>query len=176
MEGVTFYPGVGTIDRSRPDRIRILDDTGAVRIILRDGFIYISGLLYIGREPRKNEKEDMSLGLSLLPVECLESPAFCQTVLEVAPSPDLLREVQEIPAQPVPRRFNTYLCEHESSGDPRYGNTQTTGSGEKLMMVAVRELLRFADHPGVFEEPQNRAVWAYLRELPEDSMIALYWD
>jgi len=27
-----------------------------------------------------------------------------------------------------------------------------------------------------YEEPQNRAVWAYLRELPEESMVALYWD
>lgn len=121
----------------------------------------------------------MGLDLKLLPVEGdWEKEGYSQTVLTLEQCPDLFCSLSDFSRQfehPVPAMFNTYLS-GLNVRDEHYGNTQKTGTGDPLRMGPVRELLRFSDHPGVYEEPQNRAVWAYLRELPEESMVALYWD
>jgi hypothetical protein len=42
--------------------------------------------------------------------------------------------------------------------------------------VLARDLWVFNDHEGVVDNPENRATWAFLRELPADAKIALWWN
>jgi len=45
-----------------------------------------------------------------------------------------------------------------------------------MVMVPAGALRALAAHPDVVNNRRNRAVWAYLSEMPSDQMIALYWD
>jgi len=126
-------------------------------------------------EVRTEEVEGMGLDLKLLPV-CGKDLDYSHVVLDMVRCKELFEALMQLPSRDILPTFDTFLCRDGEYEEEHYGNTQEDAYGERLQMVAVRELLRFVDHPGVYEEPQNRAVWAYLRELPEESMIALYWD
>lgn len=146
-----------------------IDDSGVFEILLPPGF---PSLL---PEVSTEEDEDMGLDLKLLPV-CGKDLDHSHVVLDMERSKSLFGALMQVSTRDILPTFDTYLCRDDEYEESHYGNTQEDAYGERLQMVAVRELLCFSDHPGVFEESQNRAVWAYLHELPEESMVALYWD
>lgn len=57
-----------------------------------------------------------------------------------------------------------------------YGKTIKDPYGSDVKYITVRDLLPFRDCDGVMDNHQNRAVWAYLNELPKDTKIALFWS
>ena len=44
-----------------------------------------------------------------------------------------------------------------------------------LCHVSCGDLLTLRFHEGVQDNPENRAAWAYLAELPPNARIVLYW-
>lgn len=119
----------------------------------------------------------MGLDLQLLPVSNRLSSQdwFSHTVLDCERRRGLFEAIQELRGERVPETFHTYVSRDAEYEESHYGNTQTTSYDEPLKHVSVRELLFFASHEGVKDNPLNSAIWAYLSELPPEMRVALYW-
>ena len=115
----------------------------------------------------------MGLDLYLLPIES-ETVHFSHTVLNCQRRPDLFKELLSIPSEPVSQYFSTFLSRGED-GEHCYGKTTTTPYGQALTWVRLESLLLYRDHIDVRDNSRNRAIWAYLGELPPFTKIALYW-
>lgn len=119
----------------------------------------------------------MGLDLTLLPFEADYGDwGFSHSVLNLERRGELLDEILELRAHPVPLNFGTFLCRDDAYEEPHYGNTQETPYGEPLQWVRVTSLRDLSERRGVIDNCQNRAVWAYLKELPNDAKVALYWS
>lgn len=121
----------------------------------------------------------MGVDLALLPFdgELSDDVAFSHTVLDCFRRRELWEHIEALPDEPVPARFDTYLS-HDDAWDEgtHYGNTQRTPYDTPVRCVRVADLLPLRHHQGVQDNPKNRAVWAYLAELPPDTRVALYWS
>ena len=110
--------------------------------------------------------------LCLLPFDfASEDCRSSDTILECADHSELFQVISKLQATPVPRHFDTYMCRNHEG----YGNTQKDRFGEPLMCVTVEQLLILALQEGVTRFVRNRAIWAYLRKLPRNTKVALYW-
>ncbi|MBW3637022.1 MAG: hypothetical protein KY445_11275 [Armatimonadetes bacterium] len=118
----------------------------------------------------------MGLDLTLLP---FDGATYSQTVLPVVLSEELaemLMEVERKKGRHVPETFNSYLSREGFDGCTHYGRTTETPYGELLKSVQVKDLLKCWDHPNVLEGSINRAAWAYLSRLENDTPVALFWS
>lgn len=113
--------------------------------------------------------------LALLPFESgSEGRAFSYSVLECIQRSDLFERIRELIAVPVPRSFDTYFSRRGGKSS-LHGNTQTDRNGEPLTRVRALQLLPFASHESVGNSSRNKAIWAYLAQLPPKTWVALYW-
>lgn len=122
----------------------------------------------------------MGVDLSLLPFERPGMPddwAISHSVLFCERRSNLFADIAEIEkkgAAIVPKDFGTYLC-RAGGGDSHYGNTQETPYGDPLRTLLVRDLLGFAKHEDVLDNPRNRAIWVYLAQINPETPVALFW-
>ncbi len=118
----------------------------------------------------------MGLDLTLLPFDAdSERMNFSHTVLSCERRGQLFEEIQELRATPVPEDFTSYLSLDGEYEEHHYGQTHETPYGEPLTYVLAGQLWPFASHEDVMSQSKNRAIWAYLAELPPDTKVALYW-
>jgi hypothetical protein len=119
----------------------------------------------------------MGLDLTLLPFDADHGAgfSFAHSVLQCARSRELFEAIQKLTETPVPAEFYSYLS-REDDAAAHYGVTTTTPYGEQLGWVRVADLLAFAEHVEVIGNHKNRAVWAYLGQLPGRTKVALYWN
>lgn len=103
----------------------------------------------------------MGIDLTLMPMNAHAS----FTLLPLDRDYDLHDKIQALDSQPIPNGFVAYngagftALPKDAYGDPiRY-----------VLAGALRELAINSIHV------RNRAAWAYLKELPDDHQIALYW-
>ncbi len=98
------------------------------------------------------------------------------TSLEVVRSRDMWREILALESQPVPEIFLT-LFGDVYPDEPDYWNRETSvdSYGKPLRWVFAGALAALRDYRNIPEESGNRAVWAYLEQLPPDYKVALYW-
>jgi hypothetical protein len=120
----------------------------------------------------------MGIDLLLLPIHPTDNTrAFAHTTLEVQRRHELLSLIRTLPSQPVPPFLETLV----SMAGPQeleawvQGDTQTDSYGDPLRCVRAEDLWLLANHPAVEDNFVNRATWAYLVQLPEDMLIAIYW-
>ena len=119
----------------------------------------------------------MGLDLTLLPFNS-NSPTsdFSQTVLPCFSRKNLFGQIAKLSNQrDVPETFNSYLS-GGSDGERCFGLTLNTAYGEPLKCVKAGDLAALWVHHDVQDNSINKAVWAYLAELPEDTNVALYWN
>jgi hypothetical protein len=122
----------------------------------------------------------MGIDLCLIPFELQDDRAFPCGMLDLNRHSDLWPIIRALPTRPVPEEFKTYLSTEPIEGFPDYefrheGNTQIDAYDDPLLCVSVVDLLSVADSPWVKGDWYNRAAWAYLRELPDRILVALYW-
>lgn len=121
----------------------------------------------------------MRLYLALLPFDADHGEwGFSHTILSLERRSELfdaILKLEEERGQPVPEEFGTYLCRDDEYEEAHYGNTQGTPYGEQLMWVSAGGLMGFGWHESISETPKNDAAWAYLRALPPQTKVALYW-
>lgn len=114
----------------------------------------------------------------LLPitVDSMES-GLAHTTLEVTRRRELWPLIHSLPSQPVPTRFETLVSNevHNHWNIWMQGNTQVDAYGGKVLCVLVKDLLLLGNHPCVIDDFLNRAVWAYLGQLPDTMRVAIYW-
>jgi hypothetical protein len=118
----------------------------------------------------------MSLDLKMIPLECdRDDWGFGHSLLSCGAGSVWHERLKNIPRTPVPKDFGTYVSRMKTdSGDgPQYGNTQQTPYGEPLECVTVGQIV---DSSGSRDfGTKDLAVLAYLRILPRDMRVALYW-
>jgi len=123
----------------------------------------------------------MPIGLKLLPIfgGIRDSFIFSHSIIECAERSKLAGEIEEMAREKghiVPGDFTSYLSRDDNYEEPHYGKTLEDCYGAPLYYVNVNDLLQFSKHEAVLDNYKNRAVWAYLRELPKDTEIALFFD
>jgi len=122
----------------------------------------------------------MGLDLTLLPIftRMKSEKWFSHSVLELNREPELFEKILEVERKVgilVPPDFDSYLSRGEGNEESHYGETCWTPYGDPVKYVRVKDLLKFRYCNEVYDYFLNRAVWAYLKELPEDIKIALFW-
>ena len=85
-------------------------------------------------------------------------------------------KIDDLHGMPVDDDFHSYLGRQEGRDDAGYGITTTTPYGDRLTYVFAKHLKPLVNHKGVTDNDTNRAVWAYLKECPDELKIALYWS
>lgn len=112
----------------------------------------------------------MGLELLLLPIEGADEPlTLSGNFLSCERDYDLFDEIDKLPSTLVPPNYKFYYPTSNAYG---YGKLTKTLYGGKLTCVYVKDLLKCKPYP---ESHINRAIWAYLRELPPKARFALYW-
>lgn len=115
----------------------------------------------------------MGVDLRLLPFDADQGDfAYSHTMMEVGRDYDLHGKIRALKSMPVPSDFTSF-CARGVDGEPTYGKTSETPYGEQLEYV-------LAGHLAAIKLPRDawygvRAVWAYLKELPPQTKVALYW-
>lgn len=120
----------------------------------------------------------MAVDLFLLPMTAdFGNSAFAHTTLEVERKRELWPLICSLPSQPVPPQFETLVSIEgpEELDNWMQGNTQTDAYEKPLVCVFAADLKPLACHPLIRDSYVNRAVWAYLAELPDSLRVAVYW-
>lgn len=123
----------------------------------------------------------MGLDLKLLPIfsRMRDAMWYSHSVIELQRKSELFEKILEVEKKVgilVPPDFNSYLSRGEGNEEPHYGKTCWTPYGDPVKYVKVKDLLKFQYCDDVIYNFLNRAVWAYLKELPKDTRIALFWS
>lgn len=87
----------------------------------------------------------------------------------------VIEEIEKATGRDVPSDFNSYLGHDEEHEQTTYGATLKTPYGDNLKSVLAKHLKPLRQHPAVQDNWKNKAVWAYIEELPDELPIALYW-
>ena len=117
----------------------------------------------------------MSLALSLLPFEDVYGSRSSYSVLSCNLGGRLYDVIHPLPEQaPVPEMFMSHMS-REGGDDTHFGITKRDGDGELVQCLPALVLLRVKDNEFVQSNAKNRAVWAYLAQLPPETPVALYW-
>src|SRR5438876_287695 len=125
---------------------------------------------------RDRRRIKVAIDLTLLPFDH-EAPgsAFSHTILGCNGGGTLYEQIDKLDADPVPLSFRSYLSRDDEWEEAHYGETHETPYGAPLTCVSAKCLLRFRDQEEVAGNAKNRAVWAYLAELPPETRVALFW-
>lgn len=113
----------------------------------------------------------MGVDLTLIPVDCeMDNLNFGHSKLSLERRRELWDAIIEAKiAKPFGKPFSCYAGES-------YSEETEDCYGQSLTYALVNDLLKLFDHEGVVDNYTNRAIWAYLRELPANNKIILYWS
>jgi hypothetical protein len=117
----------------------------------------------------------MGLDLKLLPIENEHTgDCYSHTILSCSRSLDLFDEIMQLPSIPLSEPIECYLARSEYGGRC-YNDVIDSDYGEPLKWIRVEELWHLRIHKDVLDNFQNKAIWAYLNELPAGIKIVLFW-
>lgn len=115
----------------------------------------------------------MGIDLTLIPIDHeSDTLNFGYTILQVERRRVLWDSIRRLPHSPLPVNFRT-LSEYQFK--PVEGGEYCDAYGCALRCVWVHELMKLQDEAEVRDNWQNRAIWAYLGQLPPHFKVVLYW-
>lgn len=119
------------------------------------------------------QEKNMGVDLRLLPFDSDSGDeAYSQTILELGSDYDLHDKIKQLPALPVPPSFRSFSGQVETFEGTCYGETKETPYGEPVLFVRAGDICSIRLKDATYVE---RAIWAYLKELPRHTKVALYW-
>lgn len=98
--------------------------------------------------------------------------------LELERRSELWPVIEALPSEPMPKPLNCFLGtipDGSWEGENGYGECAEDPYGNPLRYVTVADLLTLSNHPAVKDNWLNRAIWAYLSEMPPDWQIVIFW-
>ena len=123
----------------------------------------------------------MGVDLTLLPLEADhpaegDKPAFqySHSMLNIWRSQALWPKIENLTQERVSAGFTSFMG-RAADGEHGYGKTTKDAYGEPIMWAAAGDLAKLAKSLQASDNPQNRAVWAYLSALQPETKVALYW-
>lgn len=115
----------------------------------------------------------MGVDLTLLPVYSKGS-WLCHNMVELNRRSELWPEFEKVTQIDVPEPIISYLATGED-GESKYGDVLEDPYGDRLKWTTAGNLMQLKDHPTIQDCWQNRGIWAWLAEMPEDWPVVLYW-
>jgi len=106
----------------------------------------------------------MGVDLTLLPLAA-DRIWMSHDIIRVGRRRELWGLVAQLPQKPIPEPLYCFDGPHEESP-----------YGERLTYTTAADLLTLKEHDAVTGSWTNRAVWAYLAQMPPDWPIVLYWN
>jgi hypothetical protein len=97
--------------------------------------------------------------------------SFAHTMMETGQNYDFHNKVKKLPSEPVPDDFTSYVA-RDAEGESCYGQVRDDCYGERVRMVRAGDVVKLRYKQGY---TRLKAAIAYLRELPPDTWVALYW-
>jgi hypothetical protein len=83
-------------------------------------------------------------------------------------------KIEALGARPVPEPLTCFQGVGPD-GDPAYGEITQDPYGQPLTWLPAGELATLHDDETVQDNWLNQAAWAYLRQMPPDWPVVLYW-
>lgn len=122
----------------------------------------------------RSKGEIMGVDLRLLPFDSDQGDwAYSHTMFEVGRDYDLHDKIRGLPQMPVPGDFTTFSGRRPDYDEVCYGQTQTTPYGEPVLYALASHLTAIKLPPDA--SARLKAAWAYLKCLPPQTKVALYW-
>lgn len=118
----------------------------------------------------------MGVDIAFLPVDSIEV-GFSHQILQTCRRSelnDIIEEIEKQHGRDVPVNFTSYLGKREDDGSG-YGMTDKSPYGDPLKMVQAEHLKTIANIQPIQDNWQNRAVWAYIDQMPDDQWVVVYW-
>jgi hypothetical protein len=117
----------------------------------------------------------MGLDLTLLPIDIDCKNFFAShVVLSCERRGDLFEKIKKLPSKKAPKLYS-FLAKGKD-GEHCYGVMSGEDPyGDPLWCVEALHLKRLWDHVEVEDNWRNRAAWAYLRQLPSNMKVVLFW-
>jgi hypothetical protein len=117
----------------------------------------------------------MGVDLRLLPVFTDSNDFICSfSVLELERRRELWPLINDLPQYELPAPLSCWTARIEN-GEHGYGKLTETAYGDPPKWVTALALVGLRDAEPVRDNYVNRAVWAYLAELPPETRIVLDW-
>ena len=116
----------------------------------------------------------MSVDLTLLPV-LTKDFWVCHDQLRLNSRRALWPEIDKLPQIPI-GKITCFFARNKETGETEYGELTEDPYGGYLKWTTVEALLTLKDHQRIQDNWQNRAIWAWLSEMPKDWQIVLYWS
>lgn len=119
----------------------------------------------------------MGVDLTLMPLTA-DHPGLllAHSMLLVERRRALWDAVNVVPSRPAEAPVHCHLGDvRRGEEERRYGPCTKDPYGTPLELCRAGDLAVLADHDGVTSAPMNVAIWAFLKALPPDHRIALYW-
>lgn len=119
----------------------------------------------------------MGVDLRLLPFDADGGICYSHTMLACKRRRDLwdpIAKIEKAKGRHVPPGFTAY-CSRLKNGELGYGKVIKDPYDSFVNFLLVEDLVSLREHEDVQDNHKNRAIWAYLAELPSDTKVALYW-
>lgn len=117
----------------------------------------------------------MGVDLTLMPL--LSKDTWCShDLIRLNRRRELWDPVAALPQWPIPKALSCHQARDPKTGETCYGDAETTPYGDRMTYTTAGDLFTLGDHEGVQDNWQNKAVWAYLANMPPDWPIVLYWS
>ena len=121
----------------------------------------------------------MGVDLRLLPYDAdWGTGAFSHTILSCERRRELWEDIAKLPALPVDAKNFTCFASRkidDPDAEDGYGRVYRDPYGEPMQYVTAQSLCRLSRKRAVRDNHTNRAIWAYLAQLPRQTKVALYW-
>ncbi len=116
----------------------------------------------------------MGIDLTLITFDTYDDECLAGSILDLERSTQLWAAIRDLPSEEISLPLSLF---RRRDGDPDSYDIATLDLyGKALRYVRASDLASLSFHEGVAQHPSNRAAWAYLACLPDDTMIALYWQ
>lgn len=116
----------------------------------------------------------MGVDLTLMPLLGKQS-WVAHDMIRVCRRGELWEPIAALPTKTIPQPLHCYVARHNIDGKTCYGPVEFDPYGERLTYTTTTDLFTVKDHGAVQDNWQNRAVWAYLEQMPADWPVVLYW-
>ena len=122
----------------------------------------------------------MGVDLTLLPLK-FDPPGAGElsaqlslSLIAVQRRSELWPTIEALPSGLLSRNLFTFFASGDD-GERRFGKTVEDSYGKRLRYATAGDLATLKTDDSVTDNPENRAVWAYLSELPADTKVGLFW-
>ena len=115
----------------------------------------------------------MGVDLTLMPVYTPDS-WLCHDNIDLNRRRELWDAIESLPQLAIPRPVQSFLATN-ADGDTAYGSLSEDPYGQPLKYTTAGDLLSLKEHPAITDNHKNRAIWAFLAEMPPAWPVVLYW-